>query len=397
MRVEIAMLLALGACTRSAEVLGRPDRGDAAMRPPDIDLGVGSNVWAGSSHSCALAAGELRCFGKGEFGKLGIGSADDLDRATETPLGGLLYRQVAGGDDHTCALEKNGLVWCWGRNDRGQLGLGDNDDRDRPEHVQRLQVAERIAGEFAHSCAIVVDGTLWCWGENEEGQLGQGDEHPGAPSNVPLRVGDANDWRRVATGQGHTCGIRGPGDLYCWGRNTDHELGLGDVAENQYRVPQRVGSDSDWSELAAGLGHTCATKLNGELYCWGSPGDSALGLGATAQSATPARVGDDADWTIVAAHFFNTCGLRRSGELYCWGRAAEGQLGIGVSDENPRQMPVRVGTEANWTDVAVGQFHVCAQKSDGDVYCTGENVDGQLGLGDRDRRDVLTIAWSRFQ
>jgi alpha-tubulin suppressor-like RCC1 family protein len=84
--------------------------------------------------------------------------------------------QVAGGEWFTCARALDG-VRCWGRNRAGELGTGAGDDRDRPEQAVSLpagiQVSQVDAGE-QHACALDTEGQLWCWGSDEFGQLGDG-------------------------------------------------------------------------------------------------------------------------------------------------------------------------------------------------------------------------------
>jgi alpha-tubulin suppressor-like RCC1 family protein len=124
---------------------------------------------------------------------------------------------------------------------------------------------------FGNTCAIR-QGELHCWGDNRFGQLGRGDYEQ---QNVPARVGDAVDWKSIelASGPGtFACGLRGSGELYCWGDNRSGALGTGDYESRS--VPTRVGDASDWSMVAVqgGVvvtgGHACGIR-KGELYCWG--------------------------------------------------------------------------------------------------------------------------------
>src|SRR5262249_35222768 len=136
-----------------------------------------------------------------------------------------------------------------------------------------------LSTKWSHACAIGADHTLWCWGDNDEGQLGIGDAEPisspGPAHPYPTQVGSEHDWLSVACGQGHTCGIRSPGELWCWGRNSEFELALPHSATQavlHVRAPARVGSDSDWLQLSAGQGTTCGLRRNESgttLWCWG--------------------------------------------------------------------------------------------------------------------------------
>jgi hypothetical protein len=249
--------------------------------------------------------------------------------------------------------------------------------------VRGLCDARSIAGTFSHYCAIDGAARLWCWGQNDEGQLGQSDTYPGRNALAPVEVLPSGGWLSVAPGQGHTCALRAPGALYCWGRNPDGQLGLGDGTPIQLRAPQRVGALDDWTLVSAGQDQSCALRRNGELHCWGS--------GASIPMATqrsPLRITADSDYDLVAVSTFSACARRRSGGLWCWGRNDEGQLGLGPAPS--QSAPTLVSLDATVSAIASGRFHACVRASDGRVLCAGENNRGQLGLGDSARRGAFT-------
>jgi alpha-tubulin suppressor-like RCC1 family protein len=130
----------------------------------------------GGDHACGIdRSGGVACAGRNDFGQLGDGSKED--RALPSGVAGLAgVIQVAGGEWFTCARALDG-VRCWGRNRAGELGTGAGDDRDRPEQAVSLpagiQVSQVDAGE-QHACALDTEGQLWCWGSDEFGQLGDG-------------------------------------------------------------------------------------------------------------------------------------------------------------------------------------------------------------------------------
>jgi alpha-tubulin suppressor-like RCC1 family protein len=297
--------------------------------------------------------------------------------------------EVAAGEDHGCGLRQGGSLWCWGANDEGQLGTGDGADSLTPTFVSTLAPVEQLATTHRHTCALYADGSLWCWGANEEGQLAQGDPFPGEGVDrpTPVRVGSEADWIAVDTGQGHTCAIRAPGSLWCWGRNLGGELGLGPDAAGQIRTPMQVGSETDWTEVRAGQNSTCGVRAGGQLWCFGRNAAAELGLGDMSTRFEPTRVGDADDWTAITLDTFHGCGLRDDGDMYCWGRNDEGQLGAG--DNDVRLVPVRVASTTEWAAVSAGRFHTCARDVDGNVWCSGENDRGQLGNGTTERSDLF--------
>jgi alpha-tubulin suppressor-like RCC1 family protein len=351
-----------------------------------------SEVRAGMRHTCAIYSGAVYCWGDNSDGQLGTG--DGLSRTVPTRVDSTrVWRRLALGEAHTCALDDLGAIYCWGRNTRGQLGQGDRSARSRPALVELPARASAVSSDFEHTCALLSDFTQFCWGNNYEGQLGQDDPFPGqdsidADGLSPLQVGGA-EWNGIDTGQGHSCAIRLDGSLYCWGRNSEYELGT--EPEGQIRRPTQVGADSDWLDVDAGQHHTCGIREDLTLWCWGQNTGSGsddgypLGIAGASELATPTAVESDAAWALVRTNTFHTCALERSSELYCWGRNIEGQLGLGHTASEPVPVPVGSGFSA----VSVARFTTCILTTAGTVQCAGKNETGELGTGDLERSDVF--------
>lgn len=350
---------------------------DAAVPSDARSLSIGLN------HTCAIAAGALYCWGQNDHGQLGLG--DEVSRGRPTRVGGSAdWRDVCGGEEHTCARRDDGTTYCWGKNLHGELGVGDFNQRSLPTRVEAAPYVHIACGGY-NSCGILADGNLQCWGDNFEGKLGLNDPYDSPDSPLPVTVTGKLSFREVALGQGNTCGITREGALYCWGRNTDGQGGT-TPEMLQLRAPTRVGTSSDYKRVATAMRHTCAVKVDGRLFCWGTDTEGSLGLGVAAETRknAPLQVGTDADWADVRVQWFHSCGLRTSGAIYCWGRGQEGQLGLG--DIEPRNTPARTGSASDWTSVTTGKFHSCGLRTAG-AYCWGINDDGvQLGLGDTERR-----------
>lgn len=396
----VALLFVLGGCElRELDVLattGDAGRRDAAQDAGTIDattdlrdggdggaeVTVHAPLAASDQHTCAIFGEELACWGANDRGQL---AHVDARRLAPTPLA-LATTPVAIslGARSTCVLDAAGEVRCVGANTRGQLGLGDADDRSVLSPVALVSAARALSAGAAHVCAILIDDRMYCWGRNDEGQLGieplDFDDQP-----LPVEVATNAEWSAVSAGQGHTLAVTRQGVLLGWGRNSDDELGLGTEAPIQRRTPTQIGDDA-WIETAAGQSHSCALRADRRAACFGSNGSAQLGLGDLGDRAVPtplALEGVDA----IATNTFHGCALV-SGELFCWGRNVEGQLGTG--DTEDRLVPTRIGSDADWSHVATGRFFTCARKRDGRVFCTGANEEGQLGTGDTERRRELT-------
>ncbi|MFM7060318.1 MAG: RCC1 domain-containing protein, partial [Actinomycetes bacterium] len=165
-----------------------------------------------------------------------------------------------------------------------------------------------------------------------------------------------------------------------------------------------LGTGRTATQLAAGVGHTCALLDNGTVKCWGWNYAGQLGLGDTnARGDGPGEMGDNLPTvalgtgrtaTRLAAGVDHTCALLDNGTVKCWGANSAGQLGLG--DNQPRgyvpgQMgdtlpAVALGTGRTATQLAAGFTSMCVVLDNGTVKCWGLNYDGELGLGDTNDR-----------
>ncbi|MDB4937013.1 MAG: regulator of chromosome condensation [Labilithrix sp.] len=164
--------------------------------------------------------------------------------------------QIATQGMHVCALTKTGGVLCWGRNSRGQLGRGTNEDKaDVPAAVTLPKPAKFIATGANHTCAILTDDTVWCWGANSTGNgkssrpflprgqvgtLADGGLDDFAPTPRKVLGLPAGVTRTLALGYAHTCALEQDGAVYCWGKNEHGQLGLGSVDDTAHATPARV-------------------------------------------------------------------------------------------------------------------------------------------------------------
>jgi alpha-tubulin suppressor-like RCC1 family protein len=160
-----------------------------------------------------LAAGAVVLFSSLPF-PTSPGQAADVS-AYESGQGG--KTMMAAGEYHSLGLRSDGTLWSWGHNSEGQLGLGDNSNRNTPTQVSRDSDWVALAAGGYHSLGLRSDGTLWTWGSSVFGQLGLGDNDD---RNSPTQVGSDSDWVTLAAGGHHSLGLRSDGTLWAWGRNS---------------------------------------------------------------------------------------------------------------------------------------------------------------------------------
>ncbi len=384
-----------GATAAGASAGGAVSSGGAAAQAGASVVGAGGEqpaapalgvfVDSGDAHSCAARFGILYCWGANVDGRLGVG--DTTDRNVPTRVGfDADWVAVATGVAHSCALKQDGSVWCFGANTVGQLGQGTTLASSVPLRVPLPSKAVQLSSEANTACVVLGSGELWCWGRNWEGNIGLNDTHPGVDQLAPVRSGDQSDWLLSGTGDGHTCAIRGGGLLFGWGRNTAANLGIGQTNDQQRRAATPIGTDADWLGVVSGQDSSCGIRLGGNLFCWGGNSFGNLGLGDTVQRLVPTPVVAGRVWTQISIDTFHGCGIDAEQSLYCWGRGIEGQLGTG--DNAERLSPELIGP--GFAQVVAGRMASCAAAANGAVLCTGENAAGQLGLADNKRRNTFT-------
>jgi len=153
-------------------------------------------------------------------------------------------------------------------------------------------------------------------------------------------------------------------------------------------VPTQVGTDADWSAVAAGANHAIALKTNGTLWAWGENdygqlGDESGG-GPTAYRSSPTQVGSDMDWKAIATGDEHSLAIKTGGTLWGWGANGVGQAGITCTSPATCTIaiaPVQVGTGTTWSGVDGGFAFTLALKNDGTLWAWGSNSAGQLGNG----------------
>jgi alpha-tubulin suppressor-like RCC1 family protein len=154
-----------------------------------------------------------------------------------------------------------------------------------------------IAAGGRHTCAVTVEGDVWCWGRNAEGQLGDGTTtNRGTPDHA--RLGGAAS--AVTSGGNYTCALLSSGAVQCWGRNAEGQLGTGGTIDTS--TPVDVASLSgSVTAIAAGYSHSCAVTTDGGVKCWGGNGSGQLGDGTTTDRPIPVEVRNADGASLIAA------------------------------------------------------------------------------------------------
>ena len=338
------------------------------------------SIVAGGLHTCLVAVdGRAFCWGGNDRGQVGVVGGARL--STPAPIGAeLRFTAVAPGLAHSCAIARGGALWCWGENDHGQLGDRTTTARPLPTRAAVGHVFRSVAAGAAHTCGIEIDGDAWCWGADGHGQLGDGGSTD-RTSPVAVSAGGGR-YTSIDVGWNFTCALDGEGKALCWGENAAGQLGDGSTVDRH--TPSVVRADVQFKSITAGNAHACGVTDGGDAYCWGRNASGELGDGTTAPRTTPVRVRSDEHFVSIAAGAVHTCAVAEDGEAWCWGRNTYGQLGNGGTTDSSQ--PTKVAGGHIFASVRAFGSHTCGSTVSGEAFCWGYNSDGQLGDGTRIHR-----------
>lgn len=254
-------------------------------------------ITAGGLHSCALNGnGAIHCWGDNSHGQ------------TVVPSG--TFSAVSAGGSHTCAVRStDNRVVCWGDKARGQLTAPSGEFRT-------------VNAGKSHSCGVRTNGRAVCWGDNRYNQ-----------SNNP-----SGSFQAVTAGNNHSCGLKTDNTIDCWGDNTSG---------------QATAPEGTFVMVSAGESHTCGIATNNSIQCWGNNDNNNL-------DAPPGA------FQQVSVGNTQSCALAESGSISCWGTEQISSSSTSNADLITSAPP------GNFNAVATGLFvHACALTADGDISCWG--------------------------
>jgi len=350
-----------------------------------LEASVMSSLALGYFFTCALNSyGEISCWGRNIDGEIGVGEGKKIHEPTLVSLGTKARGAVmlASGGFHACAVDTLQELWCWGNNKHGQVGDGTFVDRRfTPTAVSLDSGVLELALGNSHTCVIDADLRLLCWGNNAKGQLGPEADDLREFYPVNVSVGRYSFAVQISLGLAHSCVIDDADLIKCWGSNEFGQLGHGTTEKIQIspRVVSLGSEPLKGKQITAGAYHTCAIDTLDDLKCWGANGFGQLGDGTTEKRLTPTSVtlGGTSYATRVVVGHQHSCAIDNFYVLKCWGNNSSGAIGDGTNTY--RDTPTTVSTISNVSFMDLGAFHTCAYNVEDVTRCWGDNNFGQLG------------------
>ncbi|NJS35728.1 MAG: hypothetical protein HC765_03690 [Brachymonas sp.] len=327
---------------------------------------------------------------------------------------GLTLTSIAVGGDNMCALFADGRVKCWGRGTYGvnamgnttTIGTSSSQMGDALPFVDlgtgRSAKTIRITDDFA--CALLDNSTVKCWGRNNLGQLGIGNttNYGDVPNTMgdklpAVNLGIGQTVKDIAVGQFHVCAHLVNNSVKCWGSNV---AGTTTASMGDNLAAINFGTGRSVKQLASGIFHNCVLLDDNSVKCWGNHHQGQLGSGRTIGNAVAVPsstviptvnlgAGRTAQWIFATG--YNSCAKLDNNEVKCWGNNADGQLAIGntttvnlgvqAADMGDNLQSLQLGTNRTIKQLVGGTNHMCALLDNDRIKCWGSADFGRLGNG----------------
>jgi alpha-tubulin suppressor-like RCC1 family protein len=342
---------------------------------------------------------QLYAWGYNSKGQLGIGTEGNYkDEPFAVDSTGVLEDkylvQVASGTTHSMALDLSGHVYAWGENFYGQVGDETLVDRYIPvvaSVISHKKIVQIATGGF-HSMALDEDGVVWAWGRNNQGQLGVGNTNV---QETAIQVIEITNIVAIDCGHEFSLALDASGHVYGWGRNNTGQVGIGSTVTPQSTPVQCLGAliDKTITRITCGYRHSFAIDNSGNLYGWGSNIDSQIGTGSVDMNITsPVHVEMPRPVVQAAAATNHSLAVTDLGELYMWGLSNA----LGFQDESnyepqPRLLHSPSSTAERVKQAICGEVVTLMRLNNNKVYGWGSNTSGEIGDGSNIARQTPVL------
>lgn len=338
---------------------------------------------AGAYHACSASSGQLRCWGDNASGELGNGTTHNsvvpvIVKGLPT---GTAILEVGASYNRTCALVTGARVFCWGRGAKFK-STGTPLDSSTPLRVSGIPTGPHgLAVGVTHACVLDGNDIPWCWGLNDRSQLGDG-KTKFRTAAVRTTSPPAS---KIAAADGYTCVVLRAGGVSCWGRShgtTGDRLNPEGLVVNS-RTPRSIQGLETATDISATGDFATALLAGGLVESWGENDHGQLGDGTVSGRSTPAVVSALPEALQVVATANHACALGVDGTVFCWGRGDHGQMGDGTYSDRHVPGPVAQSLPATRLVGAASGHWTLAFTTGGSALAWGRDDKGQLGDGRR--------------
>ena len=320
--------------------------------------------------------------------------------ASESPASGRSVARTISANQNSACVIANSRMYCWGHAGDTRIGFPSGPVVSTPRLVAGMPTnLIGVAVGADHACGLQSTGTVTCVGRTTYGQTGA----ITTDSNYIATVSTPSDFTSITAGENFTCGIsaNSSSSVYCWGRNSNGELGVTNSSLPSSAPPQEISVGETVDAVAAGNYHVCALLVSTRVKCWGDNTYGQVGNSTYVPTPTPTAVrdgGSDLSGVVaLSAGGATTCAVLTNGQGRCWGAGSFGQLATGsvVSAGANTAQTVLDASSSPSTDlvsVSAGARHTCFIRNSGRVACAGDNTEGEIGNGESGASRVLLLA-----
>ncbi|KYQ58611.1 X-linked retinitis pigmentosa GTPase regulator [Trachymyrmex zeteki] len=305
------------------------------------------------------------------------------------------------GDEHSAVVCQTGRLFIFGSNDWGQLGLGHKNHISKPScvksfsetgksHTRRMWESAYFNMYSEHTvsiCGFACAQKIFACGSNQEGQLGRENSMIGDSSSSPILVYDCGlagpRIVQLAAGSHHSMALTSDGGVVAWGSNLEGQLGLPENSGLVYK-PMKIPIPEPVKEISAGYYHSVFLTESGLVYVCGESESGKLGLNINfSTQIAPKQMQLPAPALHVACGGHHTIILAENGNIYCSGSNASGQLGMGINVNDtytPKLLSRGALQDEKIVKIACGESHTAILTESGKLFTCGDGRHGKLGL-----------------
>ena len=354
------------------------------------EITISPNVITNGSHTISLREdGKVFTWGDNTYGQLGNGTVITSDEPVEVTFPeGTIITQIAAGENHNVALDSNGNVWTWGRNNNYQIG-NTRENQYTPYKVSNLPKVIKIAAGNNNTMVITENNELYAWGLNAYGDLGLGTY---TNKVLPKKVKGVHDIIDISGGKSHYIVLNRAGEVFATGSNLYGQLGIGNNEIGKINEFQKVEIKDKIGTIDAGDISNIATTVDGYVYTWGGNTYSTLGTEDKENKNVPTKLKDVKN--IRQASIGKTHTILRDGNnnVYVTGTNSNGQLGLGTT-ENKTTFEQNTLIN-NVIRVSSGDTYTVFLKEDGSVWACGDYNHGNKEKKSRTRSEEPVLVGS---
>ncbi|XP_034190761.2 uncharacterized protein LOC117609034 [Osmia lignaria lignaria] len=296
---------------------------------------------------------------------------------------------ITCGDEHSAVICQSGRLFVFGSNDWGQLGLGHRNHISKPSCVKVLKPEKvtHVACGRAHTLICTGEQKIFACGTDQEGQLGRGTSAIGDFSSSPVLVYDSglagSKILQLAAGSHHSLALISDGGVFAWGSNLEGQLGLPDVS-GLVNKPTKVQIPEPVKQISAGYYHSAFLTESGSVYVCGESESGKLGINVNfSTQVTPKQMQLPSPAVHVACGGHHTVILVENGNVYCTGSNSNGQLGLGTNVtelQTPKLLSRGMLQNDTISRISCGESHTAIVTGSGKLFTCGDGRHGKLGL-----------------